>query len=60
MKISKENIDYNVRWMVSELVDSLYDFSDDSKDFDHIRIATLTEIRGICEFAKCMEEVLEQ
>lgn len=59
MQISKKNIDYNVRRMVSELVDSLYDFTDDSKDFDNIRVATLGEIRGICEFAKCMEEVLK-
>lgn len=59
MRINQENIDYNVRRMVSELVDSLYDFTDDSKDFDNMRVATLGEIRGICEFAKCMEEVLK-
>ena len=59
MRVNQENINYNVRRMVSELVDSLYDFIDDSKDVDNIRIATLGEIRGICEFAKCMEEVLK-
>lgn len=59
MRINQENINYNVRRMVLELVDSLYDFTDDSKDFDHMRVATLGEIKGICEFAKCMEEVLE-
>ena len=59
MKINRENIDYNVRRMVSDIVETLYDYSDDSKDFDNLRIATLGEIKGICEFAKCMEEVLK-
>lgn len=59
MRITQENIAYNVQRMVSDLVETLYDYSDDSDDFDHMRVATLGEIRGICEFAKCMEEVLK-
>ena len=59
MRITQENIAYNVQRMVSELVSTIYDCSDASDDMDHIRIATLGEIKGICEFAKCMEEVLK-
>lgn len=60
MRINRENINYNVRRMVGDLVETLYDYTDESLDFDNLRIATLGEIKGICEFAKCMEEVLEQ
>lgn len=59
MRINRENINYNVRRMVSDIVETLYEYSDDSGDFDNLRIATLGEIKGICEFAKCMEEVLK-
>lgn len=59
MRITQENIAYNVQRLVSDLTETLYDCSDDTDDFDHIRIATLGEIKGICEFAKCVEEVLK-
>ena len=59
MRINQENINYNVQRMVSDIVETLYDYSDDTGDFDNLRIATLGEIKGICEFAKCMEEVLK-
>lgn len=59
MRINQENINYNVRRMVEDLVEQLYDYSDDTGDSDNLRIATLGEIKGICEFAKCMEEVLK-
>lgn len=59
MRINRENINYNVRRMVADLVETLYEYTDESLDFDNLRIATLGEIKGICEFAKCMEEVLK-
>ena len=59
MKIAEENINHNAVRLISELTDSIYDCSDASGDMDHIRIATLGEIKGICEFAKVMKEVLQ-
>ena len=58
MKITEDCINHNVVRIVSELTDSIYDCSDANADMDHIRIATLGEIKGVCEFAKVMKEVL--
>lgn len=59
MKIAYENIYYNALNEISELVSELYEYTDEEDGFDNIRLATLGEIRGICRFAKIMEEVLK-
>lgn len=59
MKIDAACIDHNVVRIILELTDSIFDCSDANGDMDHIRIATLGEIKGVCEFAKVMKEVLE-
>lgn len=59
MKIDEGCINHNAVQMVLELVGTIYDCSDSNDDMDHIRIATLGEIKGICEMAKVMKEVLK-
>ena len=58
MRITEECINHNVDRLVSELAGTIYDCSDADESMDHIRITTLGEIKGICEFAKVMKEVL--
>ncbi len=60
MKIDEACIDHNVVRIISDLTDSIYECSDSNADMDHIRIATLGEIHGICKFARVMKEVLAQ
>ena len=59
MRITEECINHNVDRLVSELAGTIYDCSDADESMDHIRVATLGEIKGICEFAKVMKEVLQ-
>lgn len=59
MKIDESSIDYNVVRLVKALVDSVYECSDSNDDMDHIRLATLGEIKGICTMAETMKEVLK-
>lgn len=59
MRINRENIDYNAMREINALVNEIYEATDDSDDFDNIRIAALGEIKGICRFAEIMKEVLE-
>ena len=58
MKICEDNIDYHACRLISELTSGLYDFADNGENFDNIRIATLGEIRGICQMADATKEVL--
>jgi hypothetical protein len=58
MKISSENIDYNALRLIGEMVSELYEFTDSDANMENMRIATLGEIRGICQMADAMKEVL--
>lgn len=58
MKISSENIDYNAVRLIGEMVSELYEFTDADENMERMRIATLGEIRGICQMADAMKEVL--
>lgn len=58
MKISSENIDYNALRLIGEMVSELYEFTDKDESMENMRIATLGEIRGICQMADAMREVL--
>lgn len=60
MRITYENIFYNALREIGEMVSELYEYTDDEKSSDNIRLATLGEIRGICRFAEIMQEVLKQ
>ena len=59
MKIDEACINHNVVRMVDEMISELYDFVNDDEDTDHMRIATLGEIRGICDLANALKEVLK-
>jgi hypothetical protein len=59
MKISYENIDYNALRLIGEMVSELYEFTDSDANMENMRIATLGEIRGICQMAATMKEVLK-
>lgn len=59
MRINEECINHNVARLVGELVEELYDFTAADEGSDHLRIAVLGEIRGICQMAQTMKEVLE-
>lgn len=59
MKIKEEDINYNVARLVGELVEDLYEFTNDDERSDHARIAMLGEIHGICQMADAMKEVLK-
>lgn len=58
MKISSENIDHNAVRLIGEMVSELYEFTDADENMERMRIATLGEIRGICQMADAMKEVL--
>ena len=58
MKINYENIDYNALCLIGEMVSELYEFTDSDANMENMRIATLGEIRGICQMANTMKEVL--
>ena len=58
MKISSENIDYNAVRLIGEMVSELYEFTDADENMERMRIATLGEIRGICQMADVMKKVL--
>ena len=58
MKISFENIDYNALRLIGEMVSELYEFTDKDESMENMRIATLGEIRGICQMADVMKKVL--
>ena len=59
MKITEECVDYNAVRLIGEMVSELYDFTDANDNMEHMRIATLGEIRGICQMADAMKEVLK-
>jgi hypothetical protein len=59
MKIDYSNIDYNALRLIGEMVSELYEFTDSDANMENMRIATLGEIRGICQMADTMKEVLK-
>lgn len=59
MKIDYSNIDYNALRLIGEMVSELYEFTDSDANMENMRIATLGEIRGICQMAATMKEVLK-
>lgn len=59
MKIDEACINHNVVRLVDEMTSALYEFSDATDIDDHARIATLGEIRGVCDLAKALKEVLK-
>lgn len=59
MKIDEECINHNVALLVGDLIGELYDFTNADEGSDHLRIAVLGEIRGICQMADAMKEVLK-
>ena len=59
MKISYENIDYNAVRLIGDMVSELYEFTGSDANLENMRIATLGEIRSICQMAGVMKEVLK-
>lgn len=58
MKIDEACINHNVVRLVDEMVSELYEFTDKSDSMDNMRVATLGEIRGMCQLANALKEVL--
>ena len=44
--------------LIGEMVSELYEFTGKDESMENMRIATLGEIRGICQMADVMKEVL--
>ena len=59
MRIDESCINHNAEQLVKDAVDELYDLTEADGGIDHMRIAILGEIRGICAMAERMKEVLE-
>lgn len=59
MKIDDACINHNVVRLVDEMTSSLYEYADETSNDDHMRIATLGEIRGICDLANALKEALK-
>ena len=59
MKIDEACINHNVVRLVDEMTSSIYEFADQTDNEDHARIATLATIRGICDLANALKEVLK-
>lgn len=59
MKITEECVDYNAVRLIGEMVSELYEFTGADSNAERVRIATLGEIRGICQMADAMKEVLK-
>ena len=58
MKIDESCINHNALRLIGEMVSELYEFTDADENMERMRIATLGEIRGICQMADVMKEVL--
>ena len=59
MKIDESCINHNALRLIGEMVTELYEFTDSDASMENMRIATLGEIRGICQMAVAMKEVLK-
>lgn len=59
MKIDESCINHNALRLIGEMVSELYEFTDKDESMENMRIATLGEIRGICQMADAMKEVLK-
>ena len=59
MKIDEACINHNVVRQVDEITSSLYEYAGETSSDDHTRIAMLGEIRGICDLANALKEVLK-
>lgn len=59
MKITEECVNHNAVRLIGEMVSELHEFTDADDNMERMRIATLGEIRGICQMANAMKEVLK-
>lgn len=59
MKIDESCINHNAVRLIGEMISELYEFTDKDENMENMRIATLGEIRGICQMAEFMKEVLK-
>ena len=59
MKIDESNINHNALRLIDDLVSELYEYTGEKPTDDNYRIASLGEIRGICNMAAVMKEVLK-
>lgn len=59
MKIDESCINHNAVRLIREMASELYEFTDSDANMENMRIATLGEIRGICQMADAMKEALK-
>lgn len=59
MRIDESCINHNALRLISETVSELYEFTEDTTSDDNMRIATMGEIRGICQLADTLKEALK-
>lgn len=59
MKITEDNIDYNVSRLIDKALGSPWEYAEQAEDSDHCRLLMLGYIRGMLDFAECMKEVLK-
>ena len=58
MKIDKATIDYNIHRMVKEIAGE-WIYEGDEEDNKMQALLSIAEIKGMCEFAETMREVLD-
>ena len=59
MRITEDNIDYNVQRILDEYIDDPFMYAENDVENDNKRLLILGYIRGVLDFAKCMKEGLK-
>lgn len=61
MRIDEACIDHNVHGLIADMLSlsDLYDWSGPSETARNLQLVTLGEIRGICQLATALKEVLK-
>lgn len=59
MKFDAACIDHHVHRLIDDMLSDLYDWSGASETQRNLQLVTLGEIRGICQLATALKEVLK-
>lgn len=59
MRINEDSIYYNAQRLINECIDNPFLYAENDVENDNKRLLMLGYIRGVLDFAKCIEEVLK-
>jgi len=60
MRISEENISYNVQCLINEALVSPFEYAEQTDNADHQRLLILGYIRGVLDLANIMKGILKE